>query len=250
MNKIFGLSKLNCVILLFFIISIGANIYLIKLSLNYYKQVNIVRIDPLGNNFKNWTKNSIDSDKTKSIVIFGDSRAEKWHPVFKINGFRILNRGIGGQTTQQLRLRIRKDVISISPSLVIIQAGINDLKTIELFPKLKDQIVDNCINNLSLMYRELVDQNISVIALTIFPIRRPGIIRSLIWSENINEAIKEVNSFIISTMNNRIHVIDADLILKDSLFLNQKYGEDMLHLNSNGYDKINKYLESYLESLK
>ena len=59
----------------------------------------------------------------------GNSITEGWvrtHPdFFKTNGY--IGRGIGGQTSYQFLLRFREDVINLSPALVVINAGTNDV---------------------------------------------------------------------------------------------------------------------------
>lgn len=62
------------------------------------------------------------------IVFIGDSITENWTlaaPEFFSGG--IVNRGIGGQTTPQILLRFRADVIALRPAMVHILAGTNDI---------------------------------------------------------------------------------------------------------------------------
>ena len=67
--------------------------------------------------------------KEKRVVFMGNSITEGWvrtHPdFFKTNGY--IGRGISGQTSYQFLLRFREDVINLSPALVVINAGTNDL---------------------------------------------------------------------------------------------------------------------------
>ena len=59
----------------------------------------------------------------------GDSITEGWgyfDPEF-FEGSGYINRGIGGQTTPQMLLRFRPDVIELEPKVVVILAGTNDL---------------------------------------------------------------------------------------------------------------------------
>ena len=67
--------------------------------------------------------------KDKRVVFMGNSITEGWvrtHPdFFKINGY--IGRGISGQTSYQFLLRFREDVINLSPALVVINAGTNDV---------------------------------------------------------------------------------------------------------------------------
>lgn len=64
----------------------------------------------------------------KRIVFFGDSITELWaadSPDFFLND--VINRGISGQTTQQMLGRFRADVIDLKPKAVHIIAGTNDI---------------------------------------------------------------------------------------------------------------------------
>jgi len=65
----------------------------------------------------------------RSIVFMGNSITEGWSvlsPDF-FAGKPYINRGIGGQTTPQMLIRFRQDVIDLNPSIVVILAGINDI---------------------------------------------------------------------------------------------------------------------------
>ena len=59
------------------------------------------------------------------VVFLGDEITENWQKFFP--GRPYLNRGIAGQTSGQMLLRFRQDVISLKPRVVVIQAGPNDL---------------------------------------------------------------------------------------------------------------------------
>jgi len=66
----------------------------------------------------------------RRIVFFGDSITDNWSkPTYGgfFPGKRYVNRGIGGQTTGQMLLRFRPDVIALHPRAVVILAGTNDL---------------------------------------------------------------------------------------------------------------------------
>lgn len=65
----------------------------------------------------------------KRVIFFGDSITDNWGRragVF-FPGKPYVNRGIGGQTTEQMILRFRPDVIALNPKAVVILAGTNDL---------------------------------------------------------------------------------------------------------------------------
>ena len=61
------------------------------------------------------------------VVFFGDSITEAWPLAKYFPGKPYINRGIGGQTTSQLLVRFRQDVVSLRPAAVVILAGTNDI---------------------------------------------------------------------------------------------------------------------------
>ena len=60
------------------------------------------------------------------VVFLGDDITENWTPEF-FAGKPYLNRGIAHQTSPQMLVRFRQDVIALEPAVVIIQAGTNDI---------------------------------------------------------------------------------------------------------------------------
>jgi len=63
------------------------------------------------------------------VVFLGDEITENWGPEF-FSGKPYLNRGIIRQTTPQMLVRFRQDVIALQPAVVVIQAGTNDLASV------------------------------------------------------------------------------------------------------------------------
>ena len=63
----------------------------------------------------------------RRVVFFGDSITDGWHLDQYFPGKGYINRGIGGQTTSQMLLRFREDVIGLRPAAVVILAGTNDI---------------------------------------------------------------------------------------------------------------------------
>lgn len=79
------------------------------------------------------------------VVFFGDSITDNWSKP-EYGGFfpgrPYVNRGIGGQTTAQMLLRFRADVLELSPRAVVILAGTNDVAG-NAGPATPAQIQDN-----------------------------------------------------------------------------------------------------------
>lgn len=61
------------------------------------------------------------------VVFFGDSITDIWKIDESFPGKSYINRGIGGQTTSQMLVRFRQDVIDLQPKVVVILAGTNDI---------------------------------------------------------------------------------------------------------------------------
>jgi lysophospholipase L1-like esterase len=61
------------------------------------------------------------------VIFFGDSITDAWHLDQYFPGKGYINRGIGGQTTSQMLVRFRQDVIDLQPAVVVILAGTNDI---------------------------------------------------------------------------------------------------------------------------
>jgi lysophospholipase L1-like esterase len=61
------------------------------------------------------------------VVFMGDSITEGWHLDASFPGKPYINRGISGQTSPQMVLRFRQDVIALQPKVVVILAGTNDI---------------------------------------------------------------------------------------------------------------------------
>jgi lysophospholipase L1-like esterase len=76
------------------------------------------------------------------VVFMGDSITEGWHLDQSFPGKPYINRGISGQTTPQMVLRFRQDVIALRPKVVVILAGTNDIAG-NTGPETPEEIEDN-----------------------------------------------------------------------------------------------------------
>lgn len=91
------------------------------------------------------------TDGENRVVFMGNSITEMWKDAnpdfFKENPY--VNRGIGGQTTPQMLLRFRQDVIDLHPKAVVILAGTNDIAG-NTGPMTLEQIHDNILSMVEL----------------------------------------------------------------------------------------------------
>jgi lysophospholipase L1-like esterase len=65
----------------------------------------------------------------RRVVFYGNSITQGWAPLFPVlfPGKPYVGRGISGQTTPQMLVRFRQDVVALKPSVVVILAGTNDI---------------------------------------------------------------------------------------------------------------------------
>jgi lysophospholipase L1-like esterase len=81
------------------------------------------------------------------VVFFGNSITDAWASSFEsmFPGKPYVGRGISGQTTPQMLVRFRQDVVSLNPSVVVILAGTNDIAG-NTGPSTQAMIEDNLIS--------------------------------------------------------------------------------------------------------
>lgn len=112
------------------------------------------------------------------VVYFGDSITQGWGK--RIVGLAVddvINRGVGGQTTPQLLVRFRADVLNLKPRIVHILAGTNDIAG-NSGPTTTTRIQDN----IATMAELARAHGIRVVLGSILPAKKYG------WAPHINPA--------------------------------------------------------------
>jgi lysophospholipase L1-like esterase len=238
----YGWILLICVFAAVLTASLTFNYYLFLQAKAYYLELNGVHLDPLG--LSAFPADAVDSGRTR-VVFFGDSRAASWPA--PSDQFQFINRGIAAQTTAQVAMRFDEHVRPLQPQILILQVGINDLKTIPLFPERKESIIANCKANIDRIVQEALDLGATVILTTIFPVGEVPIERSFFWSGDIALAVNDVNIYIASLASNRILVFDAYALLAgENGLMRPEYSRDELHINPTGYTVLNSALVDLL----
>ncbi|KKD36430.1 GDSL-type esterase/lipase family protein [Limnoraphis robusta] len=230
--------------------SIFLNFLLFNRGKQYYLELNLTRLDPLG-----WNAYPLDSNpppKTNSrvrLVFFGDSRAASWLSP-DMEGYEFINRGIGSQTSIQTLQRFEQHIKPLEPDIVLIQVGVNDLKTIPLFPKRKELTIADCKTNIQQIVEQSKALGAVVILTPILPVGEIPLERKPFWSDDVGLAIKEVNTYINSLASENVIIFDPFSILVDEKgVVKREYSKDELHLNSQGYKVLNQEFIQFLNSL-
>jgi hypothetical protein len=161
----------SIVLAIILLISSIFNIILYRQGQEYYLQLNETRLDPLGlKAFPIGQARDNLADGKPVVVFLGDSRAAAWPAPTQLDGFTFINRGASAQTTAQVLGRFPYHVPSLKPDILVFEVGINDLKTIPLFPERKAAIVADCEANIQTLVDLATQDDMRVILVTIFPL--------------------------------------------------------------------------------
>lgn len=223
--------------------SMALNYQLAQAALHYFGETEAIRLDPVGLDFYAKERSMAPAGREPILVFFGDSRARMWSPPAPLPGYRIVNRGIGHQTTSQIVPRIEPDVLTLHPAVVVLEAGVNDLKTIAVFPTRRQQIVADCERNLEIIVEKCRDAGASIVLVTIFDIGPIELWRRPFWSNDVEDAVREVNAFLRTLAGGKVVLFDANPVIEDSQGRIQPgYALDYLHLKATGYAALNSRL--------
>lgn len=174
------------------------------------------------------------------VVYMGDSITEQWkklHPNY-FNSNNIC-KGISGQTTSQMLIRFRKDVVDMGGDVVVILAGTNDIAGNNGKMALAD-----ILDNIKSMCDISKANNIKVILCSILPAH------SYYWNKDANPSadIPQLNSLIEQYANeNNIRYVDffskmVDKTQENYNGLLKHLTIDGVHLNNDGYLILEKVL--------
>ena len=230
--------------------SVTFNVVLYRRTLGDYRSLSEIQLDPYGLKRPGFPPDPAPVDAgEKVLVFFGDSRARQW-PAPQAPGWRVVNRGIGGQTTEQMRGRFDAHIAPLSPSVVVVQGGVNDVKAIPLFPHLRDEIVADCKANLRDLVRRARARGAVVVITTVFPTGPVPLERRAVWSADVERAVQEVNADLRTITTEGVIVLDAWKLLSTEGRLRDEYAADTLHLTAQGYQVLNDELKKVLAPLQ
>jgi lysophospholipase L1-like esterase len=176
-------------------------------------------------------------------VFMGDSITQCWYDAdpsfFNDNNFAC--RGISGQTTSHMLVRMRKDVVDLHPKYVVILAGTNDIAKNNGFIE-----VDDIYGNIVSMCEIAKANKVKPVICSVLPVKlykwRPEV-------TDCAERIIRLNAMLEDYAKaSRCIYVDYHSVMKDDENgLPQKWSYDGVHLNGDGYDVIEKII---LDTLK
>ena len=176
------------------------------------------------------------------VVFIGDSITDSWAPLFPtlFSGKPYIGRGISGQTTPQILLRLRQDVVALKPKVVVILAGTNDIAG-NTGPSSLEMIQDNIAS-----MTDIAQANgIRVVISSVLPARQFS------WKKELQPAPKiiELNAR-LRRYASRVGAVYLDYhsALADSAGgLKAELGKDGVHPNFAGYSMMAPLAEKAIQ---
>jgi lysophospholipase L1-like esterase len=167
------------------------------------------------------------------VVFFGDSITDVWHLDESFPGkLNYINRGIGGQTTSQMLVRFRPDVINLQARVVIILAGTNDISG-NTGPI---SLVDIEANYTTLAELARL-HNIKVIYSSVLPVHEYTERAGDMFTQRPPEKILALNSWLkdFCSANGCLYLDYFGVMVDDKGFMKKDLADDGLHPNKAGY---------------
>jgi lysophospholipase L1-like esterase len=180
----------------------------------------------------------------KRVVFMGNSITQGWSVLFPefFEGKPYINRGISGQTTPQMLIRFRADVIALEPKVVLILAGINDIAG-----NTGPSDVTMITNNIMSMAELAKNNNIHVIISSILPAK------DFSWKPGMNPPPKilAVNTIIekFANDNGMIYLDYYSSMVDEDNALKKEYGSDGVHPNKEGYQVMSLLAEDAINGI-
>ncbi len=168
----------------------------------------------------------------RRIIFFGDSITRLWDLGESFPGELYLNRGIDSQTTSQMLVRFRQDVIDLQPASVVILAGTNDLGDTSAAPLL----IPDIERNLQTMAELATAHNIRPIFGSLLPVHNSGL-KVVISAERSQSSILEINKWLHSycAQYGYTYIDYHSALVSSNGMMRRDLSDDGIHPNASGY---------------
>jgi lysophospholipase L1-like esterase len=193
------------------------------------------------------SKTAAPDKKEKRVVFLGDSITDSWDNPSNggfFPGQPYINRGISGQTTPQMLIRFRPDVVALKPEVVVILAGTNDIAG-NTGPMTHQSIEDNLASIAELARAH----GIRVVLSSLLPVSdyektADGQPRNQ-TTRRPPDQIKALNEWMKKyAAENKLTYLDYySAMIDDKGFLRDELSNDGLHPNVQGYQVMNPLAE-------
>jgi len=165
------------------------------------------------------------------VIFYGNSITDFWINIMPefFAGKPYIDRGISGQTTPQMLVRLRQDVINLKPKVVVILAGINDING-NTGPSTLEMIEDN-IQSMAELARA---SNIQVVLSSVLPCDSIYVRPDLHPAERVlllNVWLKKY-----AADNQCVYLDYFPSLANEKNGLKEEYTNDGIHPNKAGYE--------------
>lgn len=166
------------------------------------------------------------------VVFFGDSITDIWHLDQYFPGKPYVNRGIGGQTTSQMLVRFRQDMLNLHPKVVVILAGTNDIAG-NTGPMRNEDIEANYES-----FAQLARANgVRVVFSSVLPVHNYTDRSKDFFAQRPMARIHELNDWLkdYCAKNGIVYLDYFPAMIDDKGLLRKELADDGLHPNDAGY---------------
>jgi lysophospholipase L1-like esterase len=176
------------------------------------------------------------------VVFVGDSITDFWKLAEYFPGKPYINRGISGQTTPQMLIRFRPDVIALKPKVVVILAGTNDIAG-NTGPMTLEMIENN--------YASIADlakaNGIKVVFASVLPIHDYG--KTKVSERRSPEQILKLNEWLKNycKANGHTYLDYFTKMVDEKGMLKAELANDGLHPNAEGYKVMAPLAEAAIQ---
>jgi lysophospholipase L1-like esterase len=167
------------------------------------------------------------------VVFLGDSITDGWDLAKYFPGKPYVNRGISGQTTTQMLVRMYADVIHLHPAAFVLLAGTNDIAG-NTGPETLEMLQDN----FRAMCELAESHHIKIVLCLLTPVSDYG--KGKQTDRRPPADIVSINNWLEGYARD-VHAELADYyaaLVDDQGMLRQGYSEDGLHPNARGYELL------------
>jgi len=168
----------------------------------------------------------------KRVVFFGDSITDLWPLPDYFPGKPYVNRGIGGQTTAQMLVRFRQDVVALQPEAVVVLAGTNDIAG-NTGPARIEDIEANYTS-----FAELAQANgIGVVFSSVLPVHNYTPESQDFFAQRPQQKIVELNRWLKAycAAHGFVYLDYFTAMIDKNGLLRKELADDGLHPNQAGY---------------
>lgn len=196
---------------------------------------------------RNFNLKQNSNRKSAKIVLTGDSISALYRPHLlnrDLPKLKILNTGVGGDTTDLFLWRLNEDVLKYKPKIIIISIGGNDL--------LRERCIPLALENTRKIILKIKKSNprVKIIFLGIPPV----------YNQRLNSIVLYYNLKLQHLIRNQKNIYYADLWEKLAsneiprldakyYFINHKGKIDKVHFNESGYKRVAQILKGIIYTI-